>query len=228
MDIVVSRYNEDLSWTLEYPFNKFQYIVYNKGPNENFYKDHIKEIISVPNVGRCDHTYLYHIVKNYDNLSQITVFFPGSINMNCKKNKAMLLLFGILKTKRACMVGTYTNNVLKELYHFKLDYWRSSEQSNHKLNKEAVLTPAIFRPFGNWYQRHFGNLIVNFCLYQGIFSIDKNDVIQHPKEYYQKFVDELSVSSNPEVGHYVERSWFAIFHPIRYTRIAKIRSQVGL
>jgi hypothetical protein len=38
IDIVVSRYNEDLKWMNEYPFNKFQYIVYNKGVNENFCK----------------------------------------------------------------------------------------------------------------------------------------------------------------------------------------------
>ena len=31
IEVVVARYNEDLSWTLEEPFNKFQYTVYNKG-----------------------------------------------------------------------------------------------------------------------------------------------------------------------------------------------------
>ena len=38
IDIVISRYNEDLKWTLEEPFNEFQYIVYNKGDNEEFEK----------------------------------------------------------------------------------------------------------------------------------------------------------------------------------------------
>jgi Protein of unknown function (DUF3431) len=221
IDIIVSRYNEDLSWTLNHPFNKFQYIVYNKGPNENFHKEHIKKIISVPNVGRCDHTYLYHIVENYDNLADINVFFPGSINMPDKKNKALLLLYAILKTKRACMLGIYNKNLLRELYYFKLDFWGATESANFTLNKERILTPAKIRPFGNWYQSHFNNINLYFHMYQGIFSIDKNDVLQHSKEYYQNFVNELSVSSNPEVGHYIERSWFAIFHPIRYTKIIK-------
>ena len=42
VDIVISRFNEDLKWTLEYPFNRFKYIVYNKGVNEEFVKDHVK------------------------------------------------------------------------------------------------------------------------------------------------------------------------------------------
>lgn len=75
VEIVVARYNEDLSWINEYPFNQFEYIVYNKGDNNNFVKTNVKEIVRLPNVGRCDHTYLYHIVANYDNLSNIIVFF---------------------------------------------------------------------------------------------------------------------------------------------------------
>ena len=44
--------------------------------------------------------------------------------------------------------------------------------------------------------------------------VSRNDIRQHPKKYYQNFLDELSKSPNPEVGHYVERSWCAIFYPL--------------
>jgi len=42
IEIVVARYNEDLSWTNEFPFNKFNYTVYNKGNNDNFEKKYVK------------------------------------------------------------------------------------------------------------------------------------------------------------------------------------------
>ena len=32
VEVVVSRYNENLAWTLYPPFNQFRYTVYNKGP----------------------------------------------------------------------------------------------------------------------------------------------------------------------------------------------------
>ncbi len=35
---IIARYNEDLKWTLEFPFNQFNYIVYNKGVNMLFEK----------------------------------------------------------------------------------------------------------------------------------------------------------------------------------------------
>ena len=41
IDIIVSRFNEDLKWTLEFPFNKFQYIVYNKGNNDNYEQKYV-------------------------------------------------------------------------------------------------------------------------------------------------------------------------------------------
>lgn len=75
IDIIVSRYNEDLKWTLEEPFNEFNYIVYNKGDNDDFEKTHVKEIINILNVGREGHSYLYHIVENYNDLNNVLVFF---------------------------------------------------------------------------------------------------------------------------------------------------------
>ena len=69
VEIVVARYNESLIWLNDYPFNQFEYIVYNKGDNENFVKINVKEIINLPNVGRCDHTYLYHIINNYESIN---------------------------------------------------------------------------------------------------------------------------------------------------------------
>ena len=47
--IIISRYNEDLKWTLEEPFNKFRYIVYNKGENDNFEKSLVNKIINLKN-----------------------------------------------------------------------------------------------------------------------------------------------------------------------------------
>ena len=46
-EIIISRYNEDLKWTLEEPFNKFRYIVYNKGENDNFEKSLVNKIVNL-------------------------------------------------------------------------------------------------------------------------------------------------------------------------------------
>jgi hypothetical protein len=219
MEIIVSRYNEDLLWMLEYPFNKFKYTVYNKGINEDFDKTHVTKVIPLPNIGRCDHTYLYHIVTNFNNLASINVFFPGSLNNSYKKRNAMKILTNIIKYKSAIFLGTRSYNIKRQFYHFKLDNWSCTDPKNASINNESKLMPALLRPFGKWFTYHFGNINVKYWCIHGVFSIHKLDIIKHNIKRYQKLLSAVSVHSNPEVGHYIERSWGAIFYPFILTKV---------
>jgi lipopolysaccharide biosynthesis glycosyltransferase len=218
--IIISRYNEDLEWINEYPFNQFQYIVYNKGVNENFCKNNVKQIINLPNVGRESHTYLYHIVNNYDNLSDILIFFPGSLNLNYKKEKAIKILNNIILNnyKKAIFVGHYQNDIFETFKDFKLDNWKCSNLQNLELNPESELQLSRLRPYGKWYRYFFRNIKARWNTYWGTFSIDKRDIIQHPKTRYKILLNTISNSSNPEANHYMERSWGAVFYPMIYTK----------
>ena len=73
--IVVSRYNEDISWLMLF---KNITLIYNKGNNDILLSKF--DTIQLPNIGRESHTYLYHIVQNYENLAEKTIFFQGKIN----------------------------------------------------------------------------------------------------------------------------------------------------
>ena len=44
-------------------------------------------------------------------------------------------------------------------------------------------------------------------------AVERGHVWQHPVERYVGLLRELSVHPNPEVGHYVQRAWGAIFAP---------------
>jgi hypothetical protein len=219
IEIIVSRFNEDLSWTQEIPFNHFQYIVYNKGNNDNFIKTNVKQIINIKNVGKNDHTYLYHITENYDNLSNIIVFFPGSLNLDYKKYKAKLILKNIIKSKfsTAYFAGQYHKNLKEAFNTFKLDYYKTSDIKNFLLNNETRLQKSKIRPYGNWYTYFFGNIQAKWSTMCGIFSIDKRDIIQHPINRYQTLLETINTHSNPEAGHYIERSWGVIFYPLIHT-----------
>lgn len=241
ISIVIARYNESLDWILEAPFSDFSgcYIVYNKGPNDNFVKDGVKTIINLPNVGRCDHTFLYHIVNSYDSISaNITVFLPGSINIVCpktnhqyKKDQAIKLLTAIMNNGRACFIADLRAD--KGLHHdlrdFSLEHWEASDPTNtinekqdqehNCLEEKSKLDLCRIRPYGRWYKYFFGDLNVHIGCYWGIFSIGKRDILNHPLEHYKKFLDIVSHSCNPEAGHYIERSWGAIFHPLVFTKI---------
>lgn len=219
IEIVVSRFNEDLEWTNEGIFKNYKYIVYNKGNNDNFEKSNVDKIIYLENVGKCDHTYLYHIITNYGNMADITLFLPGSLDLINKKKKATEILNIITKTNHAIFLGEYCNNIKDKFKYFCLDNWKTTSNTNFLKNNKTSLELCETRPYGKWYKANFSDEKVNYVCYWGIFSVDKMDIAQHPITRYIKLLNQLSSSSNPEVGHYVERSWNAVFHPMTHTKL---------
>lgn len=71
--IIISRYNEDISWI--HSFRDIS-LIYNKGINN--IDSNIFNVVQLKNVGRESHTYLYHIVNNYYNLANVTLFTQGT------------------------------------------------------------------------------------------------------------------------------------------------------
>ena len=214
IEIVISRYNEDLDWLKDDPFNKYPVHIYNKGINDDYYQSpNIKNIILLKNVGRESHTYLYHIIHNYNNLSNITIFLPGSNSMLHKYYKSKLLIDEIEKHNDTVFVGEYYNDVKNDLYDFTIDSYKSTNENNYKLNSIQDTEPSKIRPFGKWFEDKFPKIKSNFVSYYGIIGISKKDIIKHPLSYYENLIKELENSSNPEVGHYFERSYHAIFYP---------------
>jgi hypothetical protein len=70
-EIVIARYNESLDWLNKLPKN-IKITIYNKG------NDNIKfPFIKLPNIGRESHTYIHHIINNYDKLADQTIFCQG-------------------------------------------------------------------------------------------------------------------------------------------------------
>lgn len=221
IEIIISRYNEDLKWTLQTPFNKYKYIVYNKGDNEDFEKTNVLTTINIKNEGKCDHTYLYHIYHNYYLLSDIVIFLPGCINENYFKiAKATLLLNLVEKFQEAFFLVDYKskNSILADLYYFKLDDYSSLSKANSEKNKGVEFRQSSVRPFGKWYLNNFDYPIHNLSLF-GIFSFNKKDIYNHSQKEYFKYMSSLEGAVNDELSHYYERAWEAIVYPMKNTII---------
>jgi hypothetical protein len=75
VDIIISRYNESLSWLSDIKFNK-RIFVYNKGLSIEL-PEHIKKI-ALQNIGREGHTFLFHIINNFYDLADYNIFYQGN------------------------------------------------------------------------------------------------------------------------------------------------------
>ena len=71
VELVVARYSESVDWAMAY--NDIA-VIYNKGrtPVVGFQRS-----VNVENIGREGHTYLYHIVQNYGNLAEKSIFMQA-------------------------------------------------------------------------------------------------------------------------------------------------------
>jgi hypothetical protein len=215
IEIVVARYNEDLHWLKEDPFNKYTNIVYNKSDNTDFYQDsNTKSVVQLPNVGREMHTYFYHIIENYDNLSDVTVFLPGSTDLPHKYNRAKNMIHRVAQTNSTVMSCSVDTNAMDGLKDFSIDHYLSSHSNNKSINTDTSMQISDVRPFGKWYESVFSDKVDNHCVsYNSIISISKKHIHQHPISYYKQLMDHVDTHQNPETVHYFERAWYAVFFP---------------
>jgi len=227
-DMVIARYKESLHWLIQYQNFPFRNIyIYNKYDTDK--KKSSKDIgcilggkeclkFDLKNEGRCDHTYLYHIIHNYDTLADVTIFTKGSSDMWRETKRLKFTVKKVFETHNTVMsVKGIPTAVHIDAAGFSMDTYSSSHPDNIKGETNAnsiIMKPANPRPFGKWFEARFPGINVFKIVFAGVFAVSRTHIYQHPKSYYERLIKELEGHSNPEVGHYFERSWLAIFHPI--------------
>ena len=215
IDLVIARYKENLEWLPEYadiPFRRI--IVYNKGPSE-FVCPAMKSpciVKSLPNVGVCDHTYHYHIVEEYHDLADITIFLPGSANLPNKSSRKEQVIEYALKGEPA-LFGRYIGNVRDHADNFHITSWQVTDPINRDAGSGITLIPATHRPFGAWFDHYLKGNECPFITYTGLFSLSKDMITKHNIYYYKIFLEQLSHDKYPEAAHYMERAWAALVYP---------------
>jgi hypothetical protein len=71
-DVVVARYKEDLNWLDQLDPEKYNLVIYNKGPSDIKYP-----FIPSENIGLMSQTMINYIVQHYDNLPEFVIFVQG-------------------------------------------------------------------------------------------------------------------------------------------------------
>ena len=240
VQVVVSRYAEDVSWLHKLPFTDI--LVYDKfdkldrpPPDDDEEEDgtpaptptpqprhgdppKYAKVVRVANVGRCDHTYLYHILRNWDRLADVTIFVPGSCaSSKTKWHKLQWIVSQVGRTADSAFpLDLVTEAPVGEaLGDFKLDTYVASHPHNAAINPESSLQLCKHRPYGVFYRACFPELPpVREVVYHGVFAVSRQHIQQQPRSRYAKLLSYLDTHSNPEAGHYMERSWLAAFYPV--------------
>lgn len=206
VDVVVARYNEDIRWTQRVNYNV---IIYNKGAS-------LPNSIDLPNIGRESHTYLEHILRNYDHLDRegITVFCQGRISDMIRNkpphayvyelaNEAREKGFSVSKARWHDLIRPYL-----PLENFRIREWpRGSLVTPNERNET----------YGQWFRRclqmdHLPDKSQFKWILGAVFAVHNKKILSRSKEFYASLLQELKTETNPEVGHFFERSWYYIFN----------------
>jgi len=206
-EVVIARYNEDLSWVVkEFPDNDATITIYNKGKDDlNLPKKF--NIIKLPNIGRESHTYLYHIIKNYNNLADRTLFLQGDPYTKQYLPYVFLPLKSykkIAKTRCRNIIANhcFTHFAIINEYHFnRLPPERRSI---------TVYRDYNFFDFRKNYIQKRNPYGIIYMVYAANFAVDKDKILRNEISYYQKIIATLD-SLSPIEGYYLERLWDEIF-----------------
>ena len=202
--LILSRYKEDLEWLKKH--NDFEITVYNKGSK---LKEHSYfKVLNLENVGRESHTWLYHIVNNYNSLNEINIFLQGKIDdLNCMVYKnpndylKRINKYGF-SVSRFGLLGPlhwdWNVNIDKDIRY--KEQWQNNEISRSKIG------------FRNFSKQLFPEIPLFVATsYSGCFAVKKEVIQQNDLLFYKKLLDVLSQNKNPIEGHYMERLWCYIF-----------------
>jgi hypothetical protein len=225
IEVVISRYEESLDWLLQQPYRHFlpNIVLYNKGssaiPRE--IATAVKAVVPLPNIGRCDHTYLHHIVTGLKNgtLAGTTVFLTASAyDLPTKRYMARRIFQSLWNP--TIIRPILEHRILYETFReFSLDKYVVTHPGNRKANPETAMTPAHIRPFGPWLATLYESVLGPGCAIRtmkaplfmyGVFVGTRDNIARTPLTLYERLLQEVSAGSNPEVGHYIERLWGAL------------------
>lgn len=219
VQVVVARYGEELDWLQQPPFDRFtDVVVYDKNDKGDTSAGNPPpgaRVVKLPNVGREPHTYLTHIVDNWHSLADVTLFVMGSCTALPEKwDKATWVARHVQATNDSAFPDERLDAPLHQtLGTFEMPYYKSSSAANARLNPDSTMLRCPERPFGAWLT---ANRLppVDGVLYQGVFAVSRDLIRQHPRELYQRLLRYVDHHSNPEAGHFLERAWLSVFHPV--------------
>jgi hypothetical protein len=210
--ICVARFNEDIKWLPSLQ----QSIVYNKGDDlDERLSAQLHSVVPMENLGRESSSYLTHIIRNYDNLSQITVFIQGKIHDHIRGPQDKFIRTIVAQAREH---GYSKDRLIYNADHrhphwgqeWNKNYLGSSDwfkQDNYNGNQRIA--------FVEWFEKMIETPYPEseIILYpNAMFAVDKDHILSRPKAFYQKLLDNVHWHNDPVEAHFLERSWFYIFN----------------
>lgn len=196
IDIVISYYNEDLSWIDELDTTYINKIyIYNKYGDDRY--------IPLPNIGLDSHTHLYHIVNNFDSLGENIIFLQGNpFGHQCEPKN----IDEINKWMIQLQDGNHTHNYHISpfdggLFDGKIGMWNGQQLKD---------TGFDIKEWMYFFLNHPKNINEGVIYWSSQFGVNKSLILKNNIELYRELLQQHD-EKHVEIAHFMERAWGIIF-----------------
>lgn len=200
--LVVSNYNNDISWVAEYTDN---YLVYDKSDNGAEFDNLDKaKIIKSPNVGYNLADYFDFIISNYDHLPDCVIFVKGNVFPRHVSREFF---------ERLANNDWFTPIVDYRCQTVKFPFWLMAADGGFlELNNDRYLRDYILKYFSGY------NDFIRFCFKEPIipkylyfapganYVVPRANILKLPKVVYENLKLFISYCQLPGEAHIIERA----------------------
>lgn len=196
MRYIVSRFNHDISWFADYTDD---FILYDRSPEP------VPWAIIVPNIGSDIYDKFTYIVENYNNLPDVAVYTKANLFKYISKEEFDTLKdnteFTPLLTQNHITylpICYYENGMYFEInnYWYLGDHPTKNQQSFEELKSLLGMDTREYNQFAPG---------ANYIL-------PRENILKHPKEFYQKLLTYLDWTIYPGEAYMIERSLYHLWH----------------
>jgi len=197
--LIISRFNEDISWINNYTSN---YIIYNKGENlPETYKQKM-----VPNFGGNQYDIFNYIYTNYNKLPNLIAFMQGNPFDHCLPERFDQLIYN----------ESYTH-LFGDINYPHGEYFESNNNWYIDASFNGHKPPSKFSSFDEYMHHMFEDYTPLSTLYFPPGSqliVEKERCLFYSKEFWKKLMEVIRIEWGINGGreaHIVERSIQLIF-----------------
>ena len=231
-ELVIAWCGESIEWVTSAAKAFDHVIVYSKCdgvPPPQLLEEKNVNMTTLPNVGVCDHTYLHHIVANWETLALWTVFYKGFQEKKCHPST---LVRHNMETYLRLLCCDGNDGLVGKNFLFTPTFQLFRYTSAHNAARSNFFTSN--KTMGQWAASTFGyanslqlfSFGPKFC-HGGYFAAPRHLIHRHPISVYEAMKIQ-QVHTLEEVDHYIERTWDALLKMHRMECIANDTDIWGL
>ena len=196
-ELVVAWYKEDVSWIRQRGFESST-TLYAKGGGDVEARCSPSRTVELPNVGREGHTYLAHILQNYDDLADVTFFLQGDPVFHCPQ------IFDLVDRQRDANGASeefppmMNPGKLYTVHDFHCHYWSQGRCVMQKMYRELFVDGAVASS-----EFTFGS--------GAIMSVTRDGIRARSLAFWQRCMSYVDHHVDPQEGYALERIWGLLF-----------------